>query len=159
MLQTRLGLGALRQGRLLFAVKSFSTTSVAKIFPPPPQTIKGTVNDAAVFPHHSKLHGSYHWDFERIIAIAMVPQVMIPLFTGTSHPLMDAALACTLITHAHLGFESCVIDYFPARRFKKLSPLMHWILRGCTVLTLIGVYEFNTNDIGLTEGIKKLWKS
>ncbi|WBW71286.1 TIM22 inner membrane protein import complex and succinate dehydrogenase (SDH) anchor subunit Tim18 [Schizosaccharomyces osmophilus] len=159
MLQTRLGFGALRQSSVLFAARPFTSSSVRQIFPPPPQSIKGTVNDATVFPPPSKFHGSYHWNFERIVAIGMVPQVVMPLFAGTSHPILDAALACTMITHAHLGFESCVIDYFPKRRFRRIGPLVHWILRGFTVLTFIGVYEFNTNDIGLTEGIKKLWKA
>jgi succinate dehydrogenase (ubiquinone) membrane anchor subunit len=35
--------------------------------------------------------------------------------------------------------------------------VVKWLLRFATLGTLYGVYEFNTNDIGLTELVKRLW--
>lgn len=34
-----------------------------------------------------------------------------------------------------------------------------WGLRLATVLVGIGFYEFETNDVGLTEGVKRIWKA
>lgn len=62
-----------------------------------------------------------------------------------------------LVVHSHIGFESCVIDYFPKRRVPKTRVAMHWILRISTVLVGVGLYEFETNDVGLTEAIKRIW--
>lgn len=44
---------------------TFQTTAVRSILPALPQTIKGTVNDAAPVPEPEPAHGSYHWSFER----------------------------------------------------------------------------------------------
>lgn len=29
---------------------------------------------------------------------------------------------------------------------------MRWLLNGCTALVLLGLYEFETSDVGITEG-------
>jgi succinate dehydrogenase (ubiquinone) membrane anchor subunit len=34
-----------------------------------------------------------------------------------------------------------------------------WALNTATVLVLYGLYEFETNDVGITEGVKKIWKA
>jgi succinate dehydrogenase (ubiquinone) membrane anchor subunit len=34
-----------------------------------------------------------------------------------------------------------------------------WILKGTTVLVLVGLYEFETNDVGITEAVKRVWKA
>jgi len=41
----------------------------------------------------------------------------------------------------------------------KTRASLEWTLRIATLLTLIGLYEFETNDVGLTEGIKRVWKA
>ncbi|EEB07311.1 TIM22 inner membrane protein import complex anchor subunit Tim18 [Schizosaccharomyces japonicus yFS275] len=165
MLLNRIGLFSCKQSRIINLVKPitnirpFTVTSISRIFPPPPQTIQGTVNDAVVFPPRSKAHGSIHWNFERVIAIMVAPQVAYALASGSSNAVLNALLACTLVPHAHLGFESCIIDYFPKRRFKVMFPLLMWVLRGFTILTFFGLYEFNSNDIGLCQAIRMIWKS
>lgn len=32
-----------------------------------------------------------------------------------------------------------------------------WTLNACFLLVGAGFYEFETNDVGLTEGIKRIW--
>jgi len=44
---------------------AFQTTTKRAILPALPQTIRGTVNDAATVPDPEPSHGSYHWTFER----------------------------------------------------------------------------------------------
>jgi succinate dehydrogenase (ubiquinone) membrane anchor subunit len=34
-----------------------------------------------------------------------------------------------------------------------------WALNAATVLAGIGFYEFETNDVGLTEGVKRIWQA
>jgi hypothetical protein len=41
-----------------------------------------------------------------------------------------------------------IVDYVHKRKFPILSPILTWTLRSATVGVLVGVYQFNTNDIG-----------
>lgn len=52
-----------------------------------------------------------------------------------------------------------VVDYFPAKRVPKTRAFLTWVLRGTTLATAVGLYEFETNDVGLTEAIKRIWKA
>lgn len=36
---------------------------------------------------------------------------------------------------------------------------MNWLLRGFTLTTAVGLYELETNDVGLTETVKRIWKA
>jgi succinate dehydrogenase (ubiquinone) membrane anchor subunit len=49
------------------------------------------------------------------------------------------------------------VDYVHKRKFPKLGPLFSWTLRLTSVAVGVGVYQFNTNDIGLTELIRRVW--
>ncbi|KZT03108.1 mitochondrial inner membrane protein [Laetiporus sulphureus 93-53] len=119
---------------------------------------KGTVNDATTFPPPSKTHGSYHWDFERLLSAGLVPMTIAAFVTSPSnYPLLDGLLGITLVMHNHIGFDAALVDYLHPRKFPILGPTVSWILRATTVGVLVGVYQFNTNDIGLTELIAKVW--
>ena len=133
-------------------------------------------NDAAPVPAPSPTHGSYHWTFERwvpgsrippagehpdvddsLISAALIPLTIAPFAAGSLNPTTDAILCATLLIHSHIGFESCVIDYFPRRKYPKSRAAAWWTLRGGTLLVAVGLYEFETNDVGVTEAIKRLW--
>lgn len=120
--------------------------------------LKGTVNDATTFPPPSKAHGSYHWAFERLVAAAIIP-LSVGAFAAspTAHPALDAILSATLVAHTHMGFVSCIDDYTHERKFGALGHAARWALRFGTAGALYGLYEFNTNDIGITELLTKLW--
>jgi len=122
-----------------------------------PQRINGTVNDAAAVPAPEPSHGSYHWTFERLIAASLIPLTIAPFAAGSLNPITDAILCGTILVHSHIGFESCVIDYFPKHSYPGLRTLFWWVLRGSTLLVAVGLYEFETNDVGLTEAIKRIW--
>ena len=45
-------------------------------------------------------------------------------------------------------FDALLVDYVHPRKFPKLGPTLTWVLRATTVGVLVGVYQFNTEDIG-----------
>ncbi|GJE90910.1 succinate dehydrogenase cytochrome B small subunit domain-containing protein [Phanerochaete sordida] len=134
--------------------KSHSDT----VYVPGGPIYKGTVNDPTTFPPPNRSHGSYHWAFERLLSAALVPMTAAAFVTsGSSYPVLDGILGISLVVHSHLGFDSIVVDYLHPRKFPVIGPASTWTLRALTVATLVGVYQFNTNDIGLTELIAKVW--
>jgi len=138
---------------------AFHTSKPLAILPAGPQVIEGTVNDAAVVPEPNAVHGSYHWSFERLVSVALIPLTVAPFAAGSLNPVADAILGATLVVHSHIGFESIVIDYIPHRKYPGLRKGAMWALKGATVLVLAGLYEFETNDVGITEAVKRVWKA
>jgi succinate dehydrogenase hydrophobic anchor subunit len=76
--------------------------------PPGPQVISGGVNDPAPVPKPSPTHGSYHWTFERLLSVALVPLTIAPFAAGHINAALDAALVFTIILHSHIGFQYVV---------------------------------------------------
>ncbi|KAF9923303.1 membrane anchor subunit of succinate dehydrogenase, Sdh4, partial [Modicella reniformis] len=110
-------------------------------------------------PPPNQLHGSYHWDFERLLSLSMVPLFAVSAIQG-SHPITDGLLGVVVPIHAHMGFDAMITDYLhPVKVGVAGNKAFVWALRGATVLTLVGCYQFNTSDIGLTELIKKAWEA
>ncbi|KAI1936292.1 membrane anchor subunit of succinate dehydrogenase, Sdh4 [Ophidiomyces ophidiicola] len=137
------------------------------------------VNDAVEVPHTSPTHGSYHWDFERylerdktplfqyranstcdrIVAASLVPLTLAPFAAGSLNPVTDAILCGALVLHSHIGFQALIVDYLPQRRVPKTRAFCTWTLRLATLTVAVGLYEFETNDVGVTEAIKRIWKA
>ncbi|KAF1343947.1 CybS-domain-containing protein [Delphinella strobiligena] len=140
-------------------VAAFHSSPARAILPPLPQSIQGTVNDPVKVPHPHPTHGSYHWSFERLMSAALIPLTIAPFASGSLNPTLDALLCATLLIHSHIGFEACVTDYFPGWRVPKIRKALDWILKAATVLVGVGLYEFETNDVGLTEAIKRVWQA
>ncbi|KAI9876154.1 MAG: membrane anchor subunit of succinate dehydrogenase, Sdh4 [Pleopsidium flavum] len=138
-------------------VAAFHVTARQAIIPPGPQILEGTANDAAPIPPTSPTHGSYHWTFERLIAVSLIPLTVAPFAAGSLNPITDAALCGAMLIHSHVGFQSIIIDYIPSKRLPKTRSLFIWGLRGATLLVGVGLYEFETNDVGLTEAIRRIW--
>ncbi|KAG1781256.1 SDHD, membrane anchor subunit of succinate dehydrogenase [Suillus placidus] len=146
-----------RSNSLRSALQVRAASSTTQYVPGGP-ILKGTVNDPTEFPHPSRMHGSYHWAFERFLAASLVPMTAAAFVTsGSSYPVLDGLLGLSLVMHSHIGFDSMIVDYVHKRKFSVLGPILTWTLRSATVGVLIGVYQFNTNDIGLTELIAKVW--
>ncbi|KAJ6521339.1 mitochondrial inner membrane protein [Mycena vulgaris] len=145
--------------KTLLASRAATTQSDALYVPGGP-IYKGTVNDPTSFPPPSRTHGSHHWSFERLLSAALIPLTGAAFATSPSvHPVLDGILGVSLVVHSHMGFDSMVVDYLHPRKFPVLGPVATWTLRTATVGVLAGVYQFNTNDIGLTELIAKVWSA
>ncbi|KAI2622441.1 CybS-domain-containing protein [Hypoxylon sp. NC1633] len=140
-------------------IATFHASSRRSLLPPGPQVIKGTVNDAAPIPDPHPTHGSYHWTFERVVAAGIIPLTLAPFAGSSLNPGLDAVLCSLLLVHSHVGFQSVIIDYIPTGRFPKSRKAAMWLLNAATALVGIGLYEFETNDVGLTEAVKRVWKA
>ncbi|EOA91489.1 membrane anchor subunit of succinate dehydrogenase [Exserohilum turcicum] len=138
-------------------VAAFHATQRKQILPPLPQKIVGTANDPVPVPAPDYTHGSYHWSFERIISAGLVPLTIAPFAAGSLNPITDSILCALLVVHSHIGFEACIIDYFPKKRVPLVRNLSMWALRIGTVTLGIALYSFETNDVGITEAIARLW--
>ncbi|KAJ7081313.1 mitochondrial inner membrane protein [Mycena belliarum] len=147
--------------KLLLASRPASTKpDDVGLYVPGGPVYRGTVNDPTTFPTPSRTHGSHHWSFERLLSAALIPLTGAAFATSPSvHPVLDGILGMSLVVHSHMGFDSMVVDYLHPRKFPVLGPTATWTLRSATVAALIGIYEFNTNDIGLTELISKVWSA
>ncbi|BFZ54633.1 membrane anchor subunit of succinate dehydrogenase, Sdh4 [Savitreella phatthalungensis] len=136
------------------------TTRPNSIGPAGPQVIDGTINDPIKFPAPNKAHGSYHWAFERAISVAIIPLTIAPFAAGSLNPVTDALLVATTLIHSHIGFDACISDYVPKYKYGAFwADGMKWVLRLATTVVAIGFYEFETNDVGLTEAIKRIWSA
>ncbi|KAH0835133.1 Succinate dehydrogenase [ubiquinone] cytochrome b small subunit, mitochondrial [Fonsecaea pedrosoi] len=138
-------------------IAPFSSTAQRKILPPGPQVIQGGVNDPAPVPKPDPLHGSYHWTFERILSVGLVPLTITPFAAGSVSPMLDAALIFTILIHSHAGFQSMIIDYIPIRRHPTMRRTFMWLLNVATLVVAVGFYEFETNDVGVVEAMKRIW--
>lgn len=140
------------------AVAAFHNSSKrSAILPPGPQKIQGGVNDPAPIPPPSAAHGSYHWTFERLLASGLVPLSLAPFAAGSLNPTMDAILCGAVLIHSHIGFQQVLIDYFPKYKAPRLNKFLYWTLNVATLTVGVGLYEFETNDVGVTEAIKRIW--
>jgi hypothetical protein len=90
---------------ILSRTAPFSTSPQRNILPAGPQVIKGGVNDPAPVPKPNPLHGSYHWTFERLLSVALVPLTMAPFAAGSLNPMLDATFIFAIILHSHMGFQ------------------------------------------------------
>src|SRR5271156_177609 len=86
-------------------IAAFHSSAQRKILPPGPQVLEGSVNDAAPVPKTSPTHGSYHWTFERLISVGLIPLTIAPFAAGTMNPTLDAILVATILVHSHIGFQ------------------------------------------------------
>jgi len=119
---------------------------------------KGTANEPTTFPPPKKSAGSHHWTFERLLSASLVPLTAAAFVTsGSPAPLLDGLLGISLIVHSHIGFDTILVDYVHKRKFPTLGPILTWTLRVTSLAVGVGVYQFNTNDIGLTELIRRVW--
>ncbi|KAI1499052.1 CybS-domain-containing protein [Biscogniauxia marginata] len=140
-------------------VAAFHASSRRSLLPPGPQVIHGSVNDPAPVPEPRSTHGSYHWTFERAVAAGLVPLAVAPFAAGSLNPGADAVLCALVLVHSHLGFQAVIVDYVPVGRYPRARRAAMWALNAATALAAVGLYEFETNDVGVTEAIKRVWKA
>ncbi|KAF2820372.1 CybS-domain-containing protein [Ophiobolus disseminans] len=138
-------------------IAAFHATQRNQILPPLPQKVLGTANDPVPVPDPDYSHGSYHWSFERIVSAGLIPLTIAPFAAGSLNPVTDSILCALLVLHSHIGFESCIVDYFPTKRVPLVRKAAMWALRIGTVTLGVALYSFETNDVGITAAVAQLW--
>ncbi|KAG2217548.1 hypothetical protein INT45_005434 [Circinella minor] len=103
-----------------------------------------------------RMHGSYHWNAERVASIGLVPLFAGQFAFGAS-PVLDTFFGILLPIHIHMGFGACITDYLNTRKAPVIGKIATAALYAATAGTLVGCYQFNTNDIGLTELVVRAW--
>ncbi|KAI8333764.1 CybS-domain-containing protein [Blakeslea trispora] len=105
---------------------------------------------------HGYEFGAHHWNLERASAVALIPLFSTSLMYG-AHPISDGLLGVVLPYHIYMGFDACIADYIPKRVYPRLHRASNWANGISTGLVMWGCYEFNTNDIGITEFMQRLF--
>lgn len=112
------------------------------------------MNDPTQYPSPDRYHGSYHWAFERLISVSLVPLCAVAAVRHGMSGAVDGALSVALLLHSHMGFENVLTDYVEKRKYPVAAPITVWFVRALTVATGIGLYgtyqladlaEFNTS--------------
>lgn len=103
------------------------------------------------------MHGSNHWNFERAISVASLG--LIGAAAVYPHAMIDFGLGIIIPVHCHIGFGAIITDYLPKRKFPVIYRFSRGILYASTALTIYGLYKYNTEDVGIIEGVKTIWNS
>ncbi|KAF2169390.1 hypothetical protein M409DRAFT_65069 [Zasmidium cellare ATCC 36951] len=138
---------------------AFQTSARRPILPPLPQVIHGSVNDPVKTPEPHPSHGSYHWTAERLVSAALLPITIMPFAVGSLNPVLDGTFIGLIIIHTYIGFQSCITDYIPTWRMPTVRKLFDWANVLAVFVVGWGYYEFETNDVGLTEAVKRVWRA
>ncbi len=121
----------------------------------------------------------------RLVSAALLPITVAPFAAGSLSPLLDGTFIGLIIVHSFIGFQyvldvcssmphlhtrcirqqrltmnrSAIADYFPKWRVPYLRKAADWANVLAVVVVGWGWYEFETNDVGLTEGVRRIWKA
>lgn len=96
---------------------------------------------------------------ERLVSAALIPVTIAPFAAGALNPLLDGTLIGLTLIHTYIGFQSVIIDYIPTWRAKTWRKVFEWANVLALVVVGWGYYEFETNDVGLTAGIARIWRA
>lgn len=101
---------------------------------------------------HDKL-----WKAERYLSLGLLG--VLPAAAVIPHPIMDYAVALSLVVHVHWGVEAIVTDYVRPSIFgpvvPKVSIALVYVLSS---LALGGLFVFNYTDIGISQAVRMLAK-
>lgn len=130
-----------------------------------PGAVEGTINDKLKTPDLNFFEGGFHWGYEKIIALAIIPTSLLPfysyLYLGnlSISPIWDSLLSIFLLMHASYGYKSCIIDYIPERKFGYWHKFCKRLLQLGGVLSLYGIYVMETENNGMTDLVRRLWRA
>ncbi|SSD59447.1 related to Succinate dehydrogenase [ubiquinone] cytochrome b small subunit, mitochondrial [Saccharomycodes ludwigii] len=147
----------------LSKIKLIPDFSKYKLISQPPGGVIGDVNEAYKPPKPDYFEGSYHWDYERLTAISLLPLTLFPFYcafssTTAMYPLLDTTLSTFLLIHVNFGLKSCIIDYIPKRKFGVWHTAAIRLLQLGSILALYGIYDLETNNNGIIDLLSQLWK-
>lgn len=96
------------------------------------------------------------WTAERVVSLALLG-VLPAAILVPCRPL-DTLLAISLVMHSHWGVEAMITDYVRESLFGSVIPkLSHGALILISATALGGLLYFIYADVGLGQGVRKLW--
>lgn len=151
-----INLGRTHSARALLLKPDFSKL---KLKQDAPGNIIGTVNDAYKIPLVSPYESNYHWTYERILSVGLVPLTTFPFLMGVDFPYVDTAFCLTVLFHSHCGFKSCIVDYIPERIYGFWHKAACRLLSFGSFVSMYGIYLLETSENGLFDLLSKLWSA
>lgn len=130
-----------------------------KTIPQPPGHIVGTVNDAYKIPLVSPYESNYHWTYERMLSVALVPLPGFPMLMGVEFPYVDTAFCLAVLFHSHCGIKLCIIDYIPERVYGVWHKAACRLLSFGSFVSMYGVYVLETSGNGLFSLVSQVWSA
>ncbi|KAL6929728.1 hypothetical protein ACO0SA_001132 [Hanseniaspora valbyensis] len=125
--------------------------------------VEGSINDDLKKPEIDYSKGGFHWNYEKIVSAALIPFVSLPFYSyfvlGNLNidPMMDAVLSTLILIHVSYGYESCIVDYIPKRKFGYWHDVCKRLLQAGGILSLYGIFIMETENNGLTNLVRRLW--
>lgn len=111
--------------------------------------------------HPSEPENSFQNDYHKYVNYTLVPLTLATfgsvMYTGVVHPLLDTTLSTLFLVSTHYHFTSCILDYIPKEKFKRLHKLAMYLLYSATGLGLFGIYEMETESNGFVDLVRRLW--
>eukprot|EP01112_Ceratiomyxa_fruticulosa_P010231 TRINITY_DN2699_c0_g1_i1.p1 TRINITY_DN2699_c0_g1~~TRINITY_DN2699_c0_g1_i1.p1 ORF type:complete len:159 (+),score=41.00 TRINITY_DN2699_c0_g1_i1:92-568(+) len=97
---------------------------------------------------HNISHRLFHYSSYGLFAL-----LPAGIFLAPNAQFIDLALNALIPIHSHIGLTTVMYDYvYGAAR--KPAKFLLWIV---TILTAVGLYKLNTEDVGISQSIKSLW--
>lgn len=130
-----------------------------------PGAVEGSLNDNLKKPELSFFDGGFHWGYEKIITLAMIPTAILPFYSYmylgnlSISPVWDSLLSILLLMHASYGYKSCIIDYIPERKFGYWHKFCKRLLQLGGIISLYGIYVMETENNGMTDLVRRLWRA
>lgn len=110
------------------------------------------------FSNKSRLEGSIHWIWERGLSILSLGSIG-SAFMLPGEPLVDLGLGTIIPLHCHVGFMAIITDYLPHHKYPFINRISTTSIWAGTLLSIYGLYLFNTKDIGISSTIRDLWSA
>ncbi|KAL3229223.1 Succinate dehydrogenase [ubiquinone] cytochrome b small subunit, mitochondrial [Nakaseomyces bracarensis] len=109
----------------------------------------------------SEPENSFQNDYHKYVNYTLVPLTLVTygsvVYTGVVHPLLDTTLSTLFLVSTHYHFTSCILDFIPKEKFKKLHKLALYLLYSATGFGLFGIYEMETEGNGFVDLLRRLW--
>lgn len=133
------------------------SSNITRVAVSRPQLTRPMSADSNYHYHEKPAKHDLHWRLERYLSLGLLG--VLPAAAVIPHPIMDYAVAVSLVVHTHWGLEAIVSDYVRPSIFGPTIPkLSLWLVNILSMLALGGLFVFNYTDVGITQATRMLAK-
>ena len=102
------------------------------------------------------IDGSYLWNIERFFSLGSFATIAYA-FVLPPTTTLDTLLGIFVPINCFFVFEAIITDYFPKRKFSITNKSLKTALLICTITSIAAIRKFNTDDVGISKGVRMLW--